>query len=77
MMIIDRKSALVGNEFRIEMLIKVSGEIQYHYISTDRMASQHDMENAIVDYINKNVKFRNLTDEEQNNAIKAFKGGRL
>lgn len=77
MRIIDRKSTLVGNEFRIEFLIKVEGEIQYHYISCGREMSQHEKESAVADYMNKNVKFRNLTDEEQNNAIKAFKGGRL
>lgn len=76
MRIMDRKSTLVGNEFRIEFLIKVEGEIQYHYVSCSRNMSQHEKDNAIQDYINKNVKFRNLTDEEQECHIRAFKGGR-
>lgn len=74
--ILDRKSVVTGNEFRIELLVKVSGEIQYHYLSTSRNMNVHDKETAVNDYVARNVKFRNLSDEEQQNHIKAF-GGRL
>lgn len=76
MRIIDRKSTLVGNEFRIEMLVKVYGEIQYHYVSCDREMSQHERDNAVQDYLTKNVRFRNMSEQEQENHIKAFGGVR-
>lgn len=75
MRIIDRKSKLVGNEFIVELLINICGETQYHYVSTSRSMSSYERDIAVQEYLARNVKLRNLSDEEQANHVIAFKGG--
>lgn len=74
--VLDRKSVVTGNEFRIELLVKVEGEIQFHYVSCSREMTTYEKDKAVQDYIARNVRWRNLTDEEQSNHIKAFGGVR-
>lgn len=75
--VVDYRRVYTGNVLRVDMLVNCNGEYQYHYISMDRMEEEHNFYNNITEYLDKNVRWRNLSDEEQENNIKAFKGGRL
>ena len=74
--IIDSMEKTVGNVIRIDMLVEVECEFQHRYISVDLLSTQREKINAMSDYV-KTLTFKNLSDEEQENHIKAFKGGRL
>lgn len=71
----DYRRTYVGDTLRVDMLVKVSGEYQHHYITMDRCATQYEISNYINDYVARNVRFRNYSDEQQALEKRAFKGG--
>lgn len=73
--IIESKEKTIGNTIRLDILAKIDGEYQHHYITVDSLATQRDKINAMKDYVD-TLSFKNLSYEEEQQNINFFKGGR-
>lgn len=73
--LLDRKNTVVGETVRMDMLLEISGEIQHHYISLPLETTGAEVRQWIKEYIDKNVHWRNYSDEQQLIEKRAFKGG--
>lgn len=73
--LIDRRTTTAGVVTRLDMLLMIDGEYQHHYISLPLSATGAEVRQWIKEYIDKNVRFRNYSDEQQALEKRAFKGG--